>query len=295
MRPESIFEKISYLDKLNKWITLKSTSNYTTDEFKIETFFFLNKKCFKLKQADYDRKRFYFSTVLKVLEIHFNKSIIHQNNKIIHLMSRVKNNMEFTTNELRFQYSNRTAGHSVYIEPFELVHEDKFTLIKNPFSLFYGENEVNDPDKYLKRLMTNYKTKLNMITLNLPVEKEAFSDKIDDDLFEQYYLQVQNITDHQTSINSNYKRIFTTNDLNTVQIASSDPDLSFHLILFKKKLMITNLDNFTKLILNLLNALSIWFGLGVLDLHVYVYKIKYIFLLFYRLLLKIEISLYHCF
>ena len=149
-----------------------------------------------------------------------------------------------------------------------MIHNDKFNFIKNPLLLLYGENDVNDPDRYLKRLI-NFKRGLS--TLNLPLEKEAFNNEIDDDLFEQYYLQVQNITDNQTPTNSNYKRIFATNYFKPYFFNPSEPDLVLYLIQFKKKITITNSDNFTKLILNLLNAFSIWFGLGILDLHVYVH------------------------
>ena len=292
MRAKKVFKNISYLSKSNEWITLNSTSNYTTDEFKMETFFFVNKKCFKLKQeVEYDWKLFYFENQKnEVLKIYFKRPFIHQNNTMTHLMSRVENSMQFTKIDLILKVEGiEKYSYSIYQEPFELIHNDKFNFIKKPLSLLYGENDVNDPDRYLKRL-TNFKRGLS--TLNLPLEEEAFNDEIDDDLFEQYYLQVQNITDYQTPTNSNYKRIFATNYFDDYDLDIYKPDISLNLIGFKKKLTITNSDNFTKLILNLLNAFSIWFSLGVLDLHVYVHllfhKIRSILIFLYRLILDFE-------
>ena len=270
MRAETVFKNISYLSKSNEWITLNSTLNYTNDELKIEIFFFVNKRCFKLKQqVEYDQNQLYFSFDSKVLEIYFNRPFIHQEKRMTHMMSRVENSMQFTKNVISFKYfGTDMCIYSIYQEPFEFIHEDKFYFIKNPLSLFYGENDVNKPDKYLKGLI-NFKKGLS--TLNLPLEEEIFNNEIDDDLFEQYYLQVQNITDHQTATNSNYKRIFATNHFNRNVLSTSKPDLALHLIQFKKKLTITNSDNFTKLLLNLLNAFSTWFGLGVFELDVYVH------------------------
>ena len=290
MRAETVFEKISYLSKSNEWITLNSTSNYTTDEFKVEIFFFINKKCFKLKQeVEYGQKQLYFEDQKEVLQIYLKSSFIHQEQRVTHLMSRAENTMQFTRNDLDFKFIFMRYTYSIYQELFELTHDDKFNFIKNPLSLLYGENDVNDADRYLKRL-TNFKRGLS--TLNLPLEEEAFNDEIDDDLFEQYYLQVQNITDQQTPTNSNYKRIFATNYFERLHFVTFKPDISLHLIPIKKRVTITNSDNFTKLTLSLLNAFSIWFGLGVLDLHVYFHslfhKIKYTLIFFYRLILDFE-------
>ena len=291
MRVDMVFEEISYLSKSNEWITLNSTSNYTTDEFKMELFFFVNKKCFKLKlEIEYNWKLFLFSLDSKVLQIYFNSMFIHQEKKVTNLMSRVENSMQFTKIDLSFRdYDGEKCSYLIYQESFELIHNDKFHLIKNPISLLYGENDVNDPDRYLKRLIN---CKRGLSTLNLPLEKDAFNNEIDDDLFEQYYLQVQNITDYQTPTNSNYKRIFATNYFESYEFDTSGPDLTVYLIQFTKKLTMTNSDNFTKLILNLLNASSVWFGLGVLNLHVYVHllfhKIRCILIFLYRLILDFE-------
>ena len=291
MRADKVFDEISYLSESNEWVTLNSASNYTNNEFKVNIFFFVNKKCFKLKQeVEYGPKQLSFEYQKnKVLKIYFKLSFIFRDKRVTYLMSRVKDTMQFTKHDLGFKFNFRRLT-SIYQEPFELTHNDKFNFIKNPLSLLYAENDVNYPDRYLKGLID---FKRGLSTLNLPIEEEAFNNEIDDDLFEQYYLQVQNITDHQKPTNSNYKRIFVNNYIDSnYDWESSKKYLSLHLIQFKKKLTITNSDNFTKLLLNLLNVFSIWFGLGVLDLHVYVHllyhKIKSIIIFTYWRILDFE-------
>ena len=74
------------------------------------------------------------------------------------------------------------------------------------------------------------------------------------------------------------------------------PDFIFELNFTKNKILITNEDNFTKLNLNLLNVLSLWFNLCILDLHAYVYyaycKIVFSFNFIHALLIRIDIYLH---
>ena len=48
IKVEMLFKKIEYLNRSNSWIELKSS--FVNHEFRIETFYFLNKKCFKIRQ-----------------------------------------------------------------------------------------------------------------------------------------------------------------------------------------------------------------------------------------------------
>ena len=286
----TVFKEITYLNKSYGWTTYKPNSKM--EGFKVETFYFLNEKCFKIVQdVEYDRSQLFHSSKLKILKV-FLKSFKYQGEqKVINFMTKFKNKMQFSkTIDLHFQESSKKNIYTINQERFEIIRDDKFNLIKNPLSLFYGENDLNDADKYLNKLMNYFTNKFSLQTTNLPIETPNFSDEIDDDLFEQYYLQVQNITDHQMPPNSNFRRSFTKSNLEHDSFRNSIklPDISFGLIFFKKVIKITNEDNYTKLILNLLNVLSLWFDLGVLDLHCYVYKIRFLFLFTCKLVLEIE-------
>ena len=71
LRKETIFKNITYLSKSNEWISLDS--NFENSEFKIETFYLLDKKCFKLSLAiEYYRKKFHLLNNRKVLKVYFN-------------------------------------------------------------------------------------------------------------------------------------------------------------------------------------------------------------------------------
>ena len=144
----------------------------------------------------------------------------------------------------------------------------------------------------MNKMINYYERKYKLKTLSLPVEQDFFDDEINDDLFEQYYLQESTPMDsnkffyrekYQKSLAFNYKK--------EEKFSESSPDLNYIAMALKRKATFTNEDNFAKLILNLLNALSLWFDLGVLDCHVYIvhiFKLKYIFLFLFTLLTKLE-------
>ena len=286
IRTETVFDTVHYLNnnRTNEWITLKS--NFTGDQFRIEEFFLLNVKCFKIiMEMKYHRDQLHFSIDSNVLGISFNKEYIH---RMSHFMTKPKDKIEFSK-LIKLSFKNYFEFNAVLIsqELFELIYYDKSNFIKNPISVFYGQD---DSANYLSNLLNNFKRSFNHLrTLKLPLEENHFNDEIDDDLFEQYYLQVQNVTDNYLSTDSNYQRLLATNYYAEEYVDDGKiPDFIFKLIFCKKVITTTNRDNHSRLIMNLLDILSIWFDLGVLDLHTYVHKIKFIFIFICKLLLEIE-------
>ena len=153
--------------------------------------------------------------------------------------------------------------------------------------MIYGENELDE--NAMNKMIDNYDGKYKLKTLNLPVEENAFNDEINDDLFEQYYLQESTPMDSDKIYYlEKYQKLFAFNYQKEEKFSESSPDLNYVAISLKRKATFTNEDNFAKLILNLLNALSLWFDLGVLDCHVYIFKLRYIFLFLFTLLTKLE-------
>ena len=292
IRVETVFYMIHYLDnRTNEWIMLEST--FKDDQFRIEEFFLLNEKCFKIiLEMEYQRDQLHFSLdsnfVSNVLRIFFKANF---KKRIFYFMTKPKNKIQFSKLlELDFKqgylnplYSKKTL--LISQELFELIYNDKFNFIKNPISVFYGEN---DAPHYLNNLLNNFKNFNHLRTLKLPLKKNDFKLEVDDDLFEQYYLQVQNVTDNYLSADTNYSRLLATNYYSKESVFRVGPDFIFNLIFYKKVITITNRGNYSRLIMNLLDVLSIWFGLGVLDLHPYVHKIKFILFFIVKLMLKIE-------
>ena len=169
-------------------------------------------------------------------------------------------------------------------EMIELTKNDKFNFIKSPSLLF---NEVKNLDK---SLMFDFKQIFNLTNTYLPSENG--NSEINNDLFKQYYKQES----VKSSSFSNVQKLFIMIDNELFYLNVTKPDFIFKLNFIKNKILLTNEDNLTKLILNLLNVLSLWFNLCILDLHAYVhyayFKTLFVLIAIYRLLIKIEISLH---
>ena len=68
----------------------------------------------------------------------------------------------------------------------------------------------------------------------------------------------------------------------------NEPEITILSSTYKYKLTITNDSNSAKLLINILNALSLWLNLTVMDLHLYVVKFLSFVKKFYCLLLNLE-------
>lgn len=278
LRPDTVFRNISYLDEQSEWITLES--NFKGRNFEIETFFFLSRKCFGLKlNLSYRNDQFYFSFDRMVLKVYFNHSFLAGNLMTTFFMTEVPGSIFFSrVSSLHFPQQKLSKVFSIIHSSIFLRYDDKFNtirhLIRSPLSLLHGQNNLHDARAYLSGLLKGFRlANPKRVTLNLPVTEGLFDYEIDDEAFERYFSEVQNVTDHRTPANSNYEREFVVNTLSQrLKITADHPlegsHFAFGLNYLAKVIVATNEQSYSSLILSLLNVLSIWFGLGVLDLHV---------------------------
>ena len=286
---KTVFANITYLNKSNDWITLNS--NFSNSELKVEIFYFLDKKCFKIKQnIEYSRDQLYLLDNKEVSKVNFN----YKYELSAYFFTKIENKMQFSKIEkLLFDEFDSFAFASNQ-EITELTVNDQFSWIKSPFLLFDEDSYQNDVNKHLAKLMNKFDENYNLRTLYLPPEKVNSNNEINNDLFEQYCSQE---IKYKSFLNSNIQKLFiTTNVKQEINWNLNKSDFIFELNFIKNKILFTNEDNFTKLILNLLNVLSLWFSLCILDLHAYVYyaycKIVFSFNFIYVLLIRIDIYLY---
>lgn len=289
----NVFKEIVYLNESNKWTWIDLDANFS-DFFRIDTFYFLDNKCFQIElQMTYRRDQFEFKEIdeNQVLKINFNLEFLSKENYSKHhqhftyFFTKLKSTMQFSSMiELNY-FSN----YLTYSRLFEIEYYDKFNLLKNPISI-YGDVDVNDVNKYVKNLIDKFKKNYHLRTLNLPIEKDGDDNIIiDNNLFIQFYLQIQSEIDISLPVDLNFKRLIYTNYLEKNQII--DYNFIFILAFFKKIILVTNQGSYSDILVNLLNVASIWLGLCFLDLYVFVYKIRFIFIGLCKLLLKIEYQL----
>lgn len=110
-------------------------------------------------------------------------------------------------------------------------------------------------------------------------------------MFDQYYLQFQNVTDFSSPRAINFERKIYFSNFVEGKTKLDDYDLHFYLNAVYTTTTMTNRENNSKVIINYLNCLNFWFNFCVLDIHLYVQKFFGLFLKFYDVMLILRIKL----
>ena len=247
MSAERTFKSIAYLNESNEWTPF--------DLRLVEWFFLLDMKCFRVQiEQVYNRNQFHFSDDTQTLRMNFKR---RKENQLVHFMTRSNQTSEFSQTAY-LDYSERFEYHITH-EASLYKHEDRFGFFRRYFPPLQ-EGEVDYLHGELLELQSN---EPNRRTLSLPVEKEHFGLKVDEEHFEQLYWSKKQKNPNKRT-NLNYRQLFVTNHLKKDR--HSDFDFSLTLLFLQRVVHFTNEVNYATLMLSLLNLLSLWLELSVLDL-----------------------------
>ena len=297
MTAERVFKSIAHLKESYEWLGL--------DLGLVKTFYQTDKKCFRIKiDQQYDRGRFRFSSETQALHINFNRTFIGK--RPVYFMTKEKNGMAFSKMirlDLGYQFKS-FKKYSMSHELFVIRHDERFNPFKKSISPLYQ----SDPNEIKEESTSN-----GLKSLYLPVERIDFDHELTDDLFEQQHYQMRNeispmadsIHEQEFSINHPSIKLSFTKGYTRPVKNTYGPDFTLNFVHLKKVLVISDEDTYTTHSLSLLNMLSIWFGLSVLDLHLLfsdrplttflslrlLPRIGLVFVLFCKWLLKFEYSL----
>lgn len=293
---DSIFEKVIYLNELNQWVDLDLNKKSILT---VETLFLLEKKCFVFKnEREFELSQFYFRKNTEMLKIIFKESFIRSIGEF-YFMTKIKKSMQFSkTLIFNRDYNYHLIDHGTY----EIIYREKFNFIKNffknPLFLLDEQNDLKGTDKYLKRIINRLKNQYKFATLNFPLEVSNFDLDIDNDLFDQYYLQIQNKLDSKSNENLSFEKNYLINNLKNLQKSNNSGEhfgtkmFEFKVMLMRNRLLITNEQNYANLILNLLNLIVLWLNLDAFNILNAFFKLTKLILIFnYKFLSKIKLEL----
>ena len=104
--------------------------------------------------------------------------------------------------------------------------------------------------------------------------------------------QVQNVSDHLNPVSLNYKqKTALIYGQRTFESNENDADFKYSLTFTARQTELTNEDNYAKLVQSILNALSLWLGICILDLFIYLNKLLNLIKKFHLLLIQYRIYL----
>ena len=303
---QNVFRKIEYFNKTH-WNTLDSINfKNRNKEISFSYFYFTNLKCFEIElKFLLDEEDFFLRQHKNVIEIFFNETIYNQFDSVYYASRQ--GNSKVLTNFVGYKigkvYINKTIYYHKYhidIGLLKVKSDDKFEVLKYPINLFLKKRNKNDINKYLNDMKQSFESQWSLTTADILIEKNEkdFNYTIDDELFEQFFLEfIQN----KSFTSFNYERLF----LNVYSQISYIKDVSFSDFGFSFNFLLrqtesTNDDNYNKLVQSILNTLSLWLNVCILDLHIYLFILLspvrnlYRYLIRFRSYLKAFTRLNYC-
>ena len=258
-----VYNNRTYLKQLyiNRLNSTKSSTFYSSPELELSHFYFSGLKCFKIHlKVSYREKDFFFLTDKTVLSIYLKHSFANKMRQTTFLHQQadseeIGGGFLYDIGECKYPY-NHHYRYDIEFELFKILRNDQFELLKEPGRLFRRRAQVNDAETW---------EDLNRTT------DQSTSESLD---FEQ------NVANTYTNV---YYSPFKFNS----------PHFWFSFSFLVRRVVITNRENYTKLVVSLLNTLSLWLDISLIDMGSWLSSIFKLFLNFYRLLIKISNRLDH--
>ena len=276
----------------NSNLNFNSYTDYEDPELRLTHFYYSNLKCFKINlKVSYKEEDFYFRDNKTIMNIYFEKEL--QRSKRI---EKVHFFYQFGPNEInggiineiripdKIRNSTLSYKYKIDFELIKITREDKFEMLKNLRSLFYEKIQVNDVAEYLDKMKRQFKNDYNLTTSDLLLDEHS-NLEVDNELFEQFFRQIQNISDHSKIKSWNFEQNILSIFSDIYETDHQKPDFSFSLLFLVKRIEITNNENYTKFVVSFLNSLSLWLNICILDLNIYINQILRLSLYLYYLLI----------
>ena len=142
---------------------------------------------------------------------------------------------------------------------------------------------------YIEQMKNDFFGRFNLSTNLIPLRSEDFEQELENDLFEQHYLQIQKQMDDNYPVNVDFKHQMYSNRISFQFTDWTEPEFAFALGFFVNRTLITNEDNYALLVQNLLNLLSLWTSMNVLQIPVH--KLFNLFTVLYKVLATAKAAL----
>lgn len=303
MNYDKVFGYVWYFNKTHRQGFKVSKEKNWNKEISITHFYYLNLKCFEISLVvEFEIDDFYVLDTRNILGTYLKSDFAFKNTPVYFLFRETKKRKQFSNsfffkikNDDEIEIKGFNYTYEIHFEQFEISQKDHFETFKDLKSIFYKEKiSINDATVYLDSMIDKFKKQFNKTTKEIILEnhrEEDFKMEIDDQLFVQFFLQVQNVSDYNQPItissDQHIYNIYVQHGLNDY----GNPGMVFSLSLLKRKADISNEDNYTKVLQSFLNTLSLWLKICILDVVIFIRKVQILFVKFYELLKSSRIKL----
>ena len=254
-----LFEHIQYHDyDYGKVFWFPNQSNPCPDNLKIDFFFINRYKCYELHyQLNY--QNIFSSYIFNIIRVKMNSSLEQY-------LFTYRTNDSYNL----IDYYIFERGFSYYCN-FDFMHEnfyDRFQQLKSPMMLFKKNLHKSDVKNYTIELKDELKKTWNYSTTLVPLKESDFEYEIRNDIFEDLVrFRIEPREKSQPSnidYERNYFNIFITHYNESNDGVNSLVGLKK--VFLNGNLYMNNKDDYLGLMCNLLNALSVWLDLSLINL-----------------------------
>ena len=242
--------------------TTKNSNFYSSPELELSHFYYRGLKCLKTRlKVSYKEEDFFLLTDKNVLEIYLDRKFANQINFTTFLHQQADSEEiggGFLLDIGKCKHNpSAHFRYSIEFELFKIVRNDQFELLKDPRRLFRKRVQVN-----------NAKT------------EEATRWWFDEDHNRTTDQSIFESLDFEQNVANTYTNVH----YSPFEFNYSHFEFSFSFLV--RRVVITNNENYTKLVVILLNTLSLWLNICVLDLATSLGRFFALALRLYRLLIK---------
>lgn len=251
---EKILLKIYYINSKSEEIDWTLNKSFDTN-FKIDHIYYEDKKCFE------------FNYTLNVKDIRLNnlnhglRIDLQKNLSFNHYYYYSKINGDNVPTFNRFFKLDVANHYNINFDRSKLFFHDLYQSFKNPLHWFVKADRIRDP-LYLIELKKNFESSKNSTTLHLPLKKESFNLKIRNDLFDQYVEEEVNPKERFV-VDYNFEGFILRDYISDT--FSKNYSLSFSKRIYSNFLKIESSYNYVTFFLNLLNLITFWFDLSLIE------------------------------
>ena len=267
-----------------------SSSFYSSPELELTHFYYRGLKCFKTSlKVSYVEEDFLLLTDKIVLELYLNRRFANEMQQT-YFLHQQDDSREIGGGFFHFigKFSHLSSHHYAYkieFELFRILQKDLFEMAKDPRRLFQERVQVNDA-KTVEEMRERFEKDHNLTTDHLPLDGH-FDAEVDNELYEQLeetitYQSVFNSRDFKQKIANTYTNVY------YVPFELNFPHFSFSFSFLERRVVIMNSENYTKLVVSLLNTLSLWLDICVIDMGAWLNWFVALALHLYRLLINIS-------
>ena len=278
-------DKVLYINRLG---STNSPSFYSSPELELSHFYYHGQKCFKTSlKVNYTEEDFFLLDGKIVLSIYLNRTFVNQTKFTIFLHQQadskeIGGGFVYEIGKLKHD-PDSYLNYQIEFEQFRIVREDQFELLKDPRRLFQERMKVDDASTE-EVLRKRFEEDHNRTTDHLPLDVH-FGLEVDNELYEQHAKTVTDQSPFQSlDFEQNVANAYA--NVHSVKFEYGYPHFLFSFSFLVRRVVITNSENYTKLVVSLLNTLSLWLDICVIDMGAWFSPIFKLFLNFYLLLIK---------